>query len=403
MGHQETFGADLSDLDSFKTANVLSLNNFPDPVGVVLTLHTGNPSYIFAKSLNSSTFEVVVPANSSVTFDSTNTVDHVWTTEIATGKSFISGDIAELAILGLDLDSVNGGECFTLNAGAGVIPLLFGREFRISGFDSLGTIDGIGVVLENIGYVSNGGGWTFNDVSVLSMAEQNFVLQGGDHITITGSLIHGFINTILATPASGDAVFNISSSLTVTGRIMIDTGAVDLSNGGTMFDAGGKDQTDPAVFVKDVLGTPNSCWTGSMGFEENATETTISTINTYVDIAGTFAAGYLERTTHSAGVLTNAALEMTRDEVTVDVSASNALSAANRMIRVAILVDYGSGYVNEGSQSFSINGNTMAISFSRVLSSLFKTGYKIKAQIKNETNTDNILVKDINVTRRRIC
>ena len=126
-------------------------------------------------------------------------------------------------------------------------------------------------------------------------------------------------------------------------------------------------------------------------------------MNTYADVGGTFVAGHLERTTHTAGVLTNTALEDTREEISVEISAKNAISAARRGVRVAILVDTGSGYVVQGSAPFTVDVNVEPLRLSRVLANRLKTGDKIKVQIKNTTNSDNILVTDIDVKRRRIC
>ncbi|MEE9356608.1 MAG: hypothetical protein V3U75_13545 [Methylococcaceae bacterium] len=401
MGHREPFGSDLANLNTFRTAYVNSPTIFDSVLSGDTVNVTSDLAYIWSKPVNTTTYKFMT-TGINVAFATTNNTSNTWTTEIAPGETLLSGATGRID-LSLNIDSANGGDFVDLSAGVGIIPLLFTTRMRVQGFDSLGNMDGMSFVSENVGYLLNGAGFTFNDMDGVSMAEQNFVTQTGDHLTFTGSLGTSFFTNNIAAPASGDAVFNISSTLTGSGPIQIFGGVTDTSAGGVMFEASGKDQTDPRINVQHVFGVANSCWTAAMGFMNNVTETEL-TLDTWTDIAGVYVVDdeHLERANHdTAGVLESESLESYRAKVSVEMSVTNAQSAANRVMRVGIFVDTGSGFVEKHSACFSINGNLIPFSFSKILKDRLELGHRVKVHMKNTTNNDNATVIDINVKTER--
>ncbi len=248
---------EITDISRNGTVNVESINIFDDiRVGNVVTF-IEDATYVWTKPVNTEELEFIT-TDVNITFTTTNPVSNTWTTEIASDKTLLSGAMGRIAIDGLDVTSTNGGKFLDYTAGTGVIPILFMTGNRILGFDAIGDLDGVAFAAENTGYISNGAGWTMNDMTIISLAEQNFVLQTGDHVTLTGTLGSGFLNTILATPGSGDAVFNIDSSLTITNEMLLSHSILVTSGGGTWFDSAGLDQFDVGMVAFHNINIPDS-------------------------------------------------------------------------------------------------------------------------------------------------
>ena len=209
---------------------------------------------------------------------------------------FITGNITRLNILQTNVVSTSGdGVCFDLSNN--VTPgSFFFNEASVQRFDDIGTFDGLTFSSENVGWVLNGSGLTMNNMGVVVMTDQTFFLQTGDHITLTGTLSgYGFFGLIDASPSTGDALFNLDPALSITKKITIRDNPFSSVNGGTLFDPAGLDQTDPKVVCFNNGNELDSYWAGVFGFLDNATNTVITTVDTYTDIAGTIVAGANDR------------------------------------------------------------------------------------------------------------
>lgn len=382
----------LTDLGRNSIINVESLNAFPIAVNSQINLPNIDPAYIWTKANNTLDNEFIPFDNTNISFLSFNNVANTWTATITTGATLISStEASRISFSGIEITSLNGGAFVDLTAGVGGRPALAQSEQLISGFDSLGTTSGLSIFIENIGYVNNGGGITFDDAGGIIFTEANFVNQDGDHITLTGTLGFALFNTVIAAPSVGDAIFNIDSSLVIDTKIVIRDTFFDDSNGGTLFAAGGLDQTDPQVNAFNNGNALDSYWVGVMGFLDNATDTVIDFVDTYTDMAGTILAGANnERFTFSTNELTYIGLETKKFVINVHISLKKALGASARTVRAALFIDTGSGFVETGSAPLDMDNNLKSFGFAGV--QILNTGTKLKVMIKNETNDDDILV-----------
>ena len=402
MGHKETFGTDNADIDRNATVNAESINAFPDASGGVRTLiNTNNYRLTQTVKTNTDGINFVDGATNQITTD--NPLANILQSGVTGTDKFITGNITRVNILQTNVVSTaNDGVCFDLSNH--IFPgVFFINESTVQSFDNIGTLDSLSFSSENTGWFNNGSGLTLNDIGVVVMTDQNFALHTGDHLTFTGSLISGYFNNFIAAPSTGDALFNLDSALSITQKMVIRDNFFSDANGGTLFDSGGLDQTDPRIAAFNNGNEPNSCWTGATGFMGNATETEL-TQDVWADISGDYDSDdeHLERMNHDTpGVLESEALESYRAKVSVELSATNTQSAANRVIRIGIFTDIGSGFVERHSACFSIDGNIIPLSFSQILKDRFELGHKVKARILNTTNNDNATVIDINVKVER--
>jgi len=397
MSYIPNFATEETNIARNKTVYVESLNVFPDPVSGKITLEA-DTTYTFTNSVNTGTIEFIIPDDSNITLNTTNTVANNLITEITGSQVLFSGKVARLAIQGLDLVSSFGGQCFDLSAGIpAVVPNLFMTELRIVGFDDLGTIDGIGFFIENIAFIDNDDGITLNNVSAITTQELNFQNQTGDFFTLTGTLGFALFGSIFGFPSTGDSVYNISSSIsTVLGIQMLGGFFVPFA-GGDWFDPAGLDETSPLVNLRQIRLVPDSKIVGSFGFDNSVTVTTISAVNTPVDISGTFVANSLsERFTLSGNEVTYTGLDPHKALLTLDVAITRETGNSEREIRTSLLVDSGSGFVEVGSSPMTIRGDTRGDSFDVLVD--LTTGDIIKAQIENETNTNNIIIVKLDIT-----
>ena len=284
MGLRNTYGNTPTDLSRNNTVNVESLSSFPAPVGNVITLHAGNPTYNWTKSVNTGPYEFVIPDGNNVTFTTTNPVANTWTTEIAVGKTLLSGAVARVEFNGLDVTSINGGKCFSLTAGVGVIPILFKERMRVIGFDDIGDLDGLTFVSENVAYISNGAGWLLNNVPVMDVAEQNYLNQVGDHITMTGTSSYVIFRDTIGNPSIGDQLFNLDA-LTVAAHSRIENTMFTDVNGGTsgLTKTYTSNQTLDNIFTDIKVNTTS----GAVQIEMPDTSTTTIPEGYFIDITDT--------------------------------------------------------------------------------------------------------------------
>jgi hypothetical protein len=207
MTFYPTFSTRSRDAGRYRTLYVEGLNAFPDPVANVITLEA-NTTYIFSQAIDFGLNQIQIPTNGDVTLETTNPVSNTIATDLPASTPLFIGQIGRFALLGLDVTSTNGCDLFDVTGGVGVLTNVFYENNRFLGFGSLGTIDGASVLAENSGYFNNGGGLTINNAPIIQMAEQNFVLQTGDHLIFTGTSAAVTLSDMVGSPSTGDQLFN---------------------------------------------------------------------------------------------------------------------------------------------------------------------------------------------------
>jgi len=402
MGLRNTFSTTITDLPRNNTVYVENFTIFPEPIANVMLLQDITLRdfihFIITKPLNVEDNSLQIPDNGTVQFSTTNVIANFLTTEISGTTPCFTGNITRLTIDQLNTVSTNGGHFFNLSNDIGP-GFVFLDQATAQGFDSIGSIEGCSFSTENVGWILCDDGITLNDMLFIVMREQAFTVQKGDHIKLTGTLIGATFDSMIASPLTGDALFNIDSGLSITTQILIHDNLFSDAAGGTLFAAGGLDQTDPQVIARNNGNALDSYWVGSLGFKENATPTVVA-LNTYTDIAGTMVAGVdNERFTISGDTITYIGLEEIKTEIKVSISASRTIPASSgRVIRAAVFIDSGSGFV-EQADSFSMSMVGAARNLSFVTKTvILQTNDQIKCQVKNEDTTDSILVIDYNLT-----
>lgn len=401
MGHSETFGSDVSNLEPFSTVYVNSLRVYPTAAfnisaSLMRITVTSLKHYIHSEPVNYELEQFAIPDNGIVQISSTNPPVNTMSTDLTGTDCFINGEIARLNLEKTNVVSnVNDGVCFNLSKGAavpgGVVAL---DDMTVQSFSAIGTIDGLNLFAENIGWVRNGAGLTLNNMALVQMAEQNFGLHSGDHITLTGTLREATFDRFVATPSTGDAVFNIDSSLSITNRIVVSNCLFSDAAGGTLFAAGGLDQTDIRVVAFNNGNAPDSRWIAEIGFEGNTTDTSLSK-DTPADISGTFTTGTIERHTRSGGVTTYIGLEDITENITVSASIENGTGGGKRDVQMHLLVDTGSGFAIVATHNASMSREVISLSFTKAVD--VSTGAKYKAQVENIENNDDMLVIDLTI------
>jgi len=129
---------------------------------------------------------------------------------------------------------------------------------------------------------------------------------------------------------------------------------------------------------------------GAMGFSDNATDTVIVEVDTYVDIDGTIAVGDLERFSFNTNELEYTGDKTEEFRISVSFSVKKSLGASAREIRAALFIDSGSGFVEDGSAPMDMDNNIKSFGFSSIKE--LSKGDKVKMMIKNVTNDDDILI-----------
>ena len=393
------FSADMETISRNKTVNVESLNSFPLPTGIdnkEIRLIDG-VNYRWTKPLCAAEmqdFRFVFPDASKISLSTSSAVSNSLTTGISGDAPLFSGTPDRVIIDNLDIFA-SGGKWVDLTGSATAFPNLFMTGSRVQGFDSLGSMDSMGYLSENVSYFFNGEGLTMNNMLLVALDEQNFAGQVGDHLIFTGTLAFATLRSVLGNPLPGDSLFNFASDL-ITGGIQIPLGAFNPTGGGTYFAPGGLNETSPSVRVTDVLNTARSNTLIGTGFTGGTTETVLSDTSTFVQIAGIYTNGMEERSAASGGVITNAGF----DPITMNISASVQLKLTPEIetdtIEIALFKN-GIEVVNSRKQQqldavfqtptspmFNISAN-VSLTF----------GNTIDVRMRNVSNPTNIIVTDV--------
>jgi len=398
MSYRPTFATEISNIEEFSVVYLTSMNGFPDAVANVITV-PDNVTFISTKPIVlPSDVRIEVTDGGISSFQSLSAAINTYTANLSGNVPFVSGDIGRFDIADASFFSGTGeGNIFDFTSG--VLPsfTVTHRNSLVFGFSAIGDFNGGTYLSENIGWVNNDAGITFTDMGTITMDEQAFRGQTGDHIIVNGTVGDAVFARVQAAPSTGDAIFNIDPAVDVTNKIIIKETLFDDSAGGTLFASGSLDQTNPRIRAFNNTNELDSYWIGSLGFKENATATVV-VLNTYTDILGTSSDKELERFTRSGNILTYIGLENIKTNIEVTISASRTTPASSaRTIRAAIFIDTGSGFV-EQNDSFSMTMKGDVANFSFQIPATLTNGDIIKVQIKNEDTTDSILVVDYNLT-----
>jgi len=398
MSHRETFSTDVTNVGRNSTVYVESLDVFEPPAAQILTLQDITlrdfVHFIITQPLNAEDNTLEIPDNGTVQISTTNAVANALSTDLTGSTPFIIGEIRRLEMSNVNNVANNSDGVFWDLSKGGAVPagIVAFDDCTAQRFASIGTLDGLNFFSDSIGWIVCRDGITLNNMLIVQMRGHNFIGQTGDHIKFTGTLIEATLDGNVFNPVTGDSAFNIASDIDITNRISIFNSLGSLAGGGDFFDPAGLDQTDPKVICHNN-GTLviDSYWIGSMGFVNNAVNTVIALANTYTDIAGTIVAGAdNERFTFLDGVLTYIGLETKKFVIAINLSLRKAAGASSRTIRAALFIDEGSGFVEGVSAPLDMNNRIRGLGFGGTQT--LKTGDKVKAQIKNETNSEDILI-----------
>ena len=258
-------------------------------------------------------------------------------------------------------------------------------------FASLGTITNVTLVLHqtvvlgfSTGLTHVGGGSSFiSAVSFFALANTTINSLSGTFLRATT------MQDIGTTLIAGGFVMKLDSAIVFRGARITDISDVGST---AIFDPAGIDQTDPRVLV---IGTDaeNSFYVGEMAFTGNATVTTISTVNTFTDIAGTTSAATLnERFTHgtSPNVLIYIGIETIKSAVHFAGSADK--TGSSKIFGFALFQDTGSGFAMVNNSEIKTEITSRLTSFSNTFTVELKTNDKIKVMTENTEDTDDITV-----------
>lgn len=393
MGLRNTFSTVETDIARNNTVYAESSNAFPDPVSGVINL-IDNTEYIITQSISLDAF-LNIPESGQITIRAINSTANTLTIK------GITGSIGRLDIILVAIISIDGLEDFLdISAGEGLVPVVTIDTCRIQGFASLGTLTGGNLFSENVGWLLNKGPLTLNNCAISQMAEQNWGFHTGDHIVITGTLTAGFFNTWIATPASGDSVFNISSSLTTLGISVINGFFVPFA-GGDWFDPAGLDQTDTSVTALNNMNVINSNWIGSPGFTGGTTETVLSDTSTFVKVAGTYVDSYTERFSFVGGVGTYNGIQPIYANIDVNAEVFMKSNVETDVIQMTLFKGVSEAASRRSEHSLdAVFQVPTSPEFKLQEPILLETGDTFEVRMRNTSNATNVVVTDINISVR---
>lgn len=188
---------------------------------------------------------------------------------------------------------------------------------------SLGTLDGFLLTFSVARVLEFDTGLTLNNMALTDMNRIEMVGNdaGTTYLDFTGTeqgpaVISNFYPTI----SGNDLVFDFNSTVTYNG-IVCNGSIITLSGSATssdIFASGSYNQKTVGFYFSSCVNIPDSTVSARIGFQGNATETTIDQTDVPVRVNGTYTDGFEERTSYtSTGIITYNGLE----DVTLSVRA----------------------------------------------------------------------------------
>lgn len=210
------------------------------------------------------------------------------------GKDITAFDTTQLFV------STPNGAVYNMVTPITSIAFVFAFTFATADCDSLGTIEGLGGVLMSFnGFRDFGDGLILKNVDNITMGQSIFERAkntGGTFFTFEGTIkTFGLVNIVFE-PDSTEFVFDIKSTLTIDVGTVADCQFL-LDDGGTVFAAGSKDQTDVNLEFNANVNVKDSVSFANNFMITNVTATVTSAQNDPKKVAGTWTPGLTERFT----------------------------------------------------------------------------------------------------------
>ena len=272
---------------SQKPINVVEIekmSDFPAPVAGVITL-VASTTYLILKSVTISD-RFVIPTGSTVNFETGTFNVGIVLIYTGSGTLFTGTNITAFQVFETAIIATGGGTLYDISAGASNFPLITWFRCLAVGFASIGTVTNSVYVAHFSAHVDCAMGLTLADpinMSIDSGAYFNTSDLGTTFFTITGTgtLAGNFITTRVTTSAT-ETAFNINNTLGAASDIRIL--ACNFIGAGTVFDAGGLDETSVNLEVFSNANQKNSFTIGSFVVDANVTATTFSGNGVWTDI-----------------------------------------------------------------------------------------------------------------------
>ena len=288
----------------FSTSSVIqSAEDFPPAVGGVITL-TGPRAYKIDGLIDIGVNQI------SVTGDVKLVGDSVIVSTLRGSIDSAPMVVGSGSLIFEDLTIEAGAAGVTLfgTTGSGISDVFVVLNSRTTGFSSLGSVSGTyGYVLfEDVEVSSNEGGITFDGTygNIAFMTCLTSISSGNTFITVTsGAVINNSIAIETCALLDGNGATGINVDLGAT----IDVEGYRIVNSefrGSGTPITGITQSDNRSYFKGNLQLASTYPGGAYYMVGNATETVISVANTWVKIAGTTTADWVERTSHTSNRLT---------------------------------------------------------------------------------------------------
>ena len=367
-----------------------SISDLPDPVSNVITLND-NATYIFTTIVDISNNRLVAGINTVILgYSSENCGIHNNLDNEALLSSVCTMPMRHLQLIANGTDST----ILDLNA---------------TGVENLDWY-GVNFLNSDIGSIKN-----YQNTVIISSAFINctngFVLDGSVSAFVVDM-------SALVTPQSGLVMFDISDDMTFISRFRLSVSSwrpptgvtiVNWGTGVTVPDEGvnifnntftgagvsiaGIDQSSNKTLFKENLGLKDTFPSGNMGFNSNATATTIGDADVWIKAAGSTISQNAERFTHTNNRLTYTGSK-DRD-FNINVS-SSLTSGNNKIIHISIFVNGSAMIVGSDANSTSNAGGRSENIVSISSTELSPNDY-IEVFVKNETDTANITLTDSNL------
>jgi len=278
---------------------IQELSDFPDPVAGVITLETA--VYDINGAIDVSPNRFSVPDGAIVHFTGSDAVlDGV--TSDTTGALFSGEDLGGLELF-IGNYSVPNGTLLDFRPPVQSFGAVFMENVIVFSTGGLGTLENTeGLALFKSALIDIGTGINLinsNKIFININQINTWKNQTTSYFIIDGTSSVISISSMSATPEPNETIFDIKKTSNI--NIGSITGnPIDLTQGGGIFAAGSKTQTDPNWQYVGNVNIPDSQTVGSMNFQDNATATTFVAVNTPTIINATWVEGENERFTFSS-------------------------------------------------------------------------------------------------------
>lgn len=389
MGFKENYAKFADWLESQYVTFVDKLEDFPDPVGGVITL-VANQTYFI-----------------------TTTVDLLGNRLVAGNNTVLIGGSSENCILkstGLDANTALLSSTFSLPMRN--ITLTHGLALNLDATgNATAALDWTGVNFldcTNVGTIKTYSNFIMQDCALLNSAgmvfDGTFGTIGGSQCLFSGragQTTMSYLSTLTVTRrirwvyssfvASGGATaINVSTSASIP----IESYILDTVNfsGGATYTAGVQHDDNKSLW-SNCKGVENSAEIAQMYWINNTTATTIATINVFVKANGTSTANAInQKFTHTNNRLTYTG-GLTRDFI---VSAVVSMQDGNAQLMICRIAKNGTTLANSESQATTSQTNRSQNVKTQTIVSLAPNDY-IEIFITNGTSTSAITVTELNV------